>query len=426
MDGSLHPLPAGMRDLLPIEARRQSSLAGRVIESFELYGYERVTMPAFEYASVLERGLGALDANEVLRFVEPETGEVVALRPDMTTQVARMLAARLADAPPPARLCYEGSVLRRRRERARRNRQIAQAGIELVGTAGPAGDLEVLTVAAAAVRAAGLERCTIDLGHARIAWSLLEPVPREHWPALVEALALKDAAELELRAARAGVQGAALAALCELPSLHGSGDALWKRAERVLGATGAAQSLAELRALWQAATELGPELVVDLGETWNFAYYTGMTFQILAEGPGAAVGSGGRYDGLLERFGVARPAAGFAVDLDNLGWALDHGEAHENEPARLLVVKGDGAAAVMRELRAEGVRCATAPNGDALGYARAWRYTHVLEVGQKACKLSRVVDGNVEKLEAAEQTALAARVRARLESDTLVRRQARS
>src|SRR5689334_21005339 len=100
-----------MRDLLPADARARASLSRRLMQSFELYGYERVTLPVFEYADVLERGLGSLDPNEVLRFVEPESGEVVALRPDMTPQVARLLATRLVEAPAPARLCYEGSVL---------------------------------------------------------------------------------------------------------------------------------------------------------------------------------------------------------------------------------------------------------------------------------------------------------------------------
>src|SRR5688500_19049502 len=177
-----------MRDLLPADARARANLGRRLLDSFELHGYERVTLPVFEYADVLERGLGSLDANEVLRFVEPETGEVVALRPDMTPQVARLLATRLADAPPPARLCYEGSVLRRRRERARRHRQIPQAGIELLGREGAAGDLEVLSSACAAVRAAGLRDFVLDLGHARIAGALLEAVDEASWPALIEAL----------------------------------------------------------------------------------------------------------------------------------------------------------------------------------------------------------------------------------------------
>ncbi len=113
------PLPGGMRDLLPEETRSRRALAKRVLERFALAGYAIVTPPAFEFADVLERGLGTLDPAEVLRFVEPESGEVAALRPDVTPQIARMIATRLHDRPPPYRLCYEGTVLRRRSTRAR-------------------------------------------------------------------------------------------------------------------------------------------------------------------------------------------------------------------------------------------------------------------------------------------------------------------
>ena len=132
-----HPLPAGMRDLLPEETRERRELAGRVLQRLELFGYDLVLLPAFEFAEVLERGLGALDPSEVLRFVEPESGEVAALRPDMTPQIARMVATRLRTRPPPFRLAYEGTVLRRLSGRARKRRQIPQVGVELVGTKGP-------------------------------------------------------------------------------------------------------------------------------------------------------------------------------------------------------------------------------------------------------------------------------------------------
>src|SRR6202789_3833736 len=124
-----HPLPAGMRDLLPDEAGSRRALARSVLDRFALHGYALVTPPVFEFAEVLERGLGTLDSANVLRFVEPESGEVAALRPDMTPQGARIIATRLRGRPPPFRLGYEGTVLRRRRGRARTQRQIPQAGV---------------------------------------------------------------------------------------------------------------------------------------------------------------------------------------------------------------------------------------------------------------------------------------------------------
>jgi ATP phosphoribosyltransferase regulatory subunit len=368
-----------MRDLLPPEAWRHADLARRILRAFELAGYELVVVPLFEFADVVERGLGGLEAHEVLRFVEPESGAVVSLRPDMTPQVARLLATRLADAPAPARLCYQGSVLRRRQERARRHRQIPQAGVELIGREGPAGDLEVLSVAVAALRSTGLSDFTIDLGHARIAAALVEPVESARAKEILDALEVKDETEVVRRAERARLDPRALKALAELPGLHGGAE-VWDRAESVLALTSAEPALRELKQLWEAAcrAELAPQILVDLGETRDFAYYTGALFQIHAEGPGRPLGAGGRYDGLLDRFGAGRPAVGFAFGLDDVAWALQRADALSSPPARILL--SSAARELAPLLREQGIVAAAAPEGDeVLAYARAWRYSHVLE-----------------------------------------------
>jgi ATP phosphoribosyltransferase regulatory subunit len=369
------------------------------VRTFELCAYELVTVPLFEFADVVERGLGALESHEVLRFVEPESGAVVSLRPDMTPQVARLLATRLAAAPAPARLCYQGSVLRRRHERARRHRQIPQAGIELLGSSGPEGDLEVLSVAVSALRAAGLERFVIDLGHARIAAALVEPLAAAQAREVLDALEVKDETEVVRRAERHGLGGRELRALAELPALHGGAE-VWSRAERVLGGTSAEPALLELKRLWEAAgsAQLSSDILVDLGETRDFAYYTGALFQIHAEGPGRALGAGGRYDGLLERFGAARPAVGFAFGLDDVAWAIEHANRVPALPPKLLLATN--ASSLVGLLRAAGVAAAPAPGGDPLAYAKAWRYSHLLEAQSDGHCLTEIASSHRERVTA--------------------------
>lgn len=414
---AVHPLPQGMRDLLPAVARDQAALASRILGAFELHCYQRVVFPVFEYAELLERGLGALDPNDVLRFVEPDSGKVVALRPDMTPQVARLLSTRLVDAPLPARICYQGSVLRRRRERARRHQQIPQAGIELVGLPAPDGDLEVLEVASAAVRAAGLDDFVLDLGHARIAASLIEQAEPGARAGLVEALGLKDGSELSRRAKASGLSGRELDALSALPDLHG-GEAVFRAARAALTGTAAEPALGELERLWQAAQQRGlaRRLVVDLGETWSFAYYTGAMFQILAEGPGQSVGSGGRYDGLLERFGTPRSAAGFAFDLDNLGWALGTAGVRPSASKALLVQGGEPA--LLGALRERRVACAAAPASSAQAYAASWGYTHLLRVEAQRARLVHRESGKSDEIAFDDFDGLAGEVASRLSSTT--------
>ncbi len=148
----------------------------RVIETllaeFDRAGFERVITPAFEYEEVLALGLGAAARAVTVRFVEPSSGQVVALRPDITPQIARLIATRFRDEKGPVRLCYEGTVVRLDRA-ARGQRELIQAGVELAGLAGPDGDAELIALAVEALAAAGLPRPTIDLGHLGLAREVL-------------------------------------------------------------------------------------------------------------------------------------------------------------------------------------------------------------------------------------------------------------
>jgi ATP phosphoribosyltransferase regulatory subunit len=378
-----HPLPAGMRDLLPEESAFRRTISKRILDRFALYGFSLVTPPVFEFAEVLERGLGTLDPADVLRFVEPESGEVAALRPDMTPQVARIIATRLRGRPAPCRLSYEGTVLRRKSGRARKHRQIPQVGVELAGLPGPEGDMELLALLVDALNSAGLPEFTLDMGNAGIVRSLLTPLPPHLQASITDALAHKDAAAVAVACRQAGSANAD--ALCSLPALYGGRDAL-EEGQRRLAATAAADGVAALTSIFDAAVARGlaAHLTVDLGEVRGFAYYTGTIFHTYASGTGDAIGSGGRYDELLARFGWDLPAAGFAVDLDRLSEALD-GCARFDAPLRVVVAGAGNAAgdALLGQLRAQGVAAVRIEGRqNALQWARAWGFSHVLDAAE--------------------------------------------
>jgi ATP phosphoribosyltransferase regulatory subunit len=373
-----HPLPAGMRDLLPEEAAARRSLSRSVLDRFALHGYALVTPPVFEFAEVLERGLGMLNPTDVLRFVEPESGEVAALRPDMTPQVARIVATRLRGRPPPFRLGYEGTVLRRRSGRARKHRQIPQVGVELAGVGGPEGDLELIALAVDSLRATGLERFTIDVGDAGVVRALLADLPAEKHARLSEAISQRDDAEIAHECEVAGALHAG--SLRALPWLHGGRDALAEGVGK-LARTPACTAAKRLLALFDAAVArgFGDHLTADLGEVRGFAYYTGTVFHAYATGTGDAIVSGGRYDELLGRFGWDLPAAGFALDIDRAGEALQAAGIVGELPARAVVV-GPADDRRVADLRARGVvAVAQTDRAAALVWARAWGFTHVLD-----------------------------------------------
>jgi ATP phosphoribosyltransferase regulatory subunit len=235
--------------------------------------------------------------------VEPGSGEVVAIRPDITPQIVRLYAARPDALPDPARLCYDGPVLRAREARAGRPREVYQAGVELLGAGGPTADAEALAILRKALDRVGLDAAVIEVGHARFAGAVLDAAGLRSAPRAEaeEALSRKDEGTLSRLAGKARGALQARKVLPSLATLYGEG-ALSRGRQLARAVPGAAAPLGEVRAL---------------------GYYTGITFAGYAPGAGSAVASGGRYDGLLARFGRPGPAIGFAVDLEFATQALE-------------------------------------------------------------------------------------------------------
>lgn len=394
-----------MRDLLPPESRARRHVSEALQGVFDRSGYELITTPLFERVEVFDRG-GTLDPRDLLRFVEPDGGEVAALRPDITPQIARVVSTRLAGHPAPFRLRYEGTVIRRRRGRARRQRQIAQVGIELIGVSGVDADLEVIELTAAACEAAGLGQYRIELSEVGVGRALFNAEDPTLLSRAAEALARKDESLLVDVLSRAGVSKQAQSRLAELVHLHGDLSVL-AEAKKLVRGTDAEAHLHSLEAVAQklVSAGLGSKLGVDLGEIRGAAYYTGVSFALFAAGPGEAVASGGRYDELLGRYGEAQPATGAGIDLENLLWALDHqGHAWRVRPELRFLVHGSDATAMhaaVHALRAEKRTAATLPSADAqsaLTYARAWGYDVILHVSAEGCVATRAADEQQHKL----------------------------
>ncbi|HLK92224.1 MAG TPA: ATP phosphoribosyltransferase regulatory subunit [Polyangia bacterium] len=314
-----------MRDHAPRAAAARLRVIETLLAEFDGAGFERVITPAFEYEEVLALGLGAAARAATVRFVEPSSGQVVALRPDITPQIARLIATRFRDQKGPVRLCYEGTVVRLERA-GRGQRELSQAGVELAGVAGPDGDAEVIALGVEALAAVGLPRPTIDLGHLGLAREVIGALalPEPALEAARRCIAKRDGAGLDevLRAARGSKPVLAFAR--RLPELSGA-PALLADAAKSAPTAGIRRALGELSAIVAAVErrKLDARLHVDLGEVRGFDYYTGVRFQAFVTGAPDAVLRGGRYDDLLARYGRPSPAVGFAVDVEAVAGALE-------------------------------------------------------------------------------------------------------
>ena len=398
--------PGGMRDLLPPASMTRTFLWQRLMETFDLYGYQRVTTPPVEYADVIERGLGTVDRRDLVRFVEPDSGEVALLRPDITPQIARIVATRLQDRPPPWRLCYEGTIVRRRRGRARKEHQVLQCGIECIGLKGPEADVEVIEVAVRACERVGLKDFLVELAQVKIGAEVLDHVPEDARLAVVETLAAKDATSLEKLLKDGGVIAAERRRLLMLCDLYGDPTVLTEARRRLRNAA-ARRALDELQRVVERleAAGLGGRVAIDLGDLRRHSYYTGVSMTLLAAGPGEPLGMGGRYDDLLGRYGAPAPATGFAFEVDNVLWALsDAGVSLRGElPLRVVVAGGSYA---RRRIRADrwrnrGARVAVIPSkteDEAKRYAKAWDFDLLIWQRGNSTQVTRVQDSRSRAL----------------------------
>jgi ATP phosphoribosyltransferase regulatory subunit len=302
-------LPAGLKDLLPPDAETEASAVEALMETFAAHGYQRVKPPMLEFEDSLLAGSGSAVAEQTFRLMDPDSQRMMGLRADTTPQVARIAITRLINAPRPLRLSYAGQCLRVRGSQIAPDRQVGQAGIELIGHDSPEADAEIVLVAAEALEAVGLRRISFDLTLPMLTPTLMDEagIGGATRTSLARALDRKDAAGVAAHGGRLAP------VLTELLLASGAADrALATLAGVDLGRTGGAlarrlaDAVAAILARNPALT-----LTVDPVEFRGFRYENGVSVSIFAPGRHEVLGRGGRYI-----CGDAEPATGITLYSD--------------------------------------------------------------------------------------------------------------
>jgi len=308
---AIHPalLPAGLRDVLPPEAEIEARCVETIMNCFNSYGYQRVKTPLIEFEESLFAGAGAATAEQTFRVMDPGSQRMMGLRADTTPQIARLAATRLNTAPRPLRLAYSGQCLRVRGSHLQPERQIAQAGIELIGHDLAEADAEIILTAAAALAAVGLPDVSFDLTVPWLVLSLMEQVDPELRPELSSALDRKDSAAVArfnspyvdifqklLEATGPAMRSIPALLAIDLPPTSKS-HAI-RIAETVRVATIQNPNLA---------------LTIDPIEFRGYRYHTGICTTVFAAGRQAELGRGGRY-----LSGNGEPATGITLYPDTI------------------------------------------------------------------------------------------------------------
>jgi ATP phosphoribosyltransferase regulatory subunit len=313
----IHPIPPGTRDVLPDEMRELRRLNRALIEVFEERGYGEVATPAIEYDEVLARG--GRGTESAYRFFD-ESGDLLALRSDMTVPIARLVANRYASAELPLRLCYLASAYRAVRPQRGQMREFVQAGVELIGASAPDGTAEVIEVLEAALDAAGLDRAVIGLGDADLYRQLLTEfgVEADARDSILGRLATHDLVGLEQELSDAGIGAEQVETCVALSQMRGGAEVLEQA--RGLGGAAVERATAQMQTTLDALEkrDAADRVQVDLGLLRDIGYYSGAILEVYDPALGHILGGGGRYDNLMRRFGVDLPACGFALYLERV------------------------------------------------------------------------------------------------------------
>jgi ATP phosphoribosyltransferase regulatory subunit len=308
-------LPAGMSDVLPPHAAFEADTVERLIAAFAGYGYERVKPPLIEYEDTLLSGSGAALAAQTFKLVDPLSQRTLALRADMTMQIARIAATRLAHRPRPLRLSYAGQVVRVVGSELRAERQFGQVGAELVGAHCPRADVEIITMAAGALADLGGEGLSVDLGLPTLV-SFLVPegsCSEDARAALREALDCKDASAVASLASAIGAAEADL--LGRLVAAAGAPEATIAELQAALLPPLAAAERDALVDVYAHVGRAAPwlDVSIDVVEYRGLEYHSGVTFSLYAKRVRGELARGGRY-----LVGDGEPATGMTLIMDTV------------------------------------------------------------------------------------------------------------
>jgi ATP phosphoribosyltransferase regulatory subunit len=311
-------LPEYVDDMLPDEAWGIERMRAQFLELMRKSGYQLVAPPLLEYAeSLLIDGSADMDLR-TFKLVDQLSGRTLALRADITPQVAR-IDAHLLNRQGVTRLCYAGSVLHTQPIGLTRTRELLQIGAELYGHGGLESDQEIQQLMLQSLALLGVKDVHLDLGHVGVFRALIShaKISKELENELFAALQSKDSASLQTLAQP--LEATLRNALLALPILYGNCDYVLAKARKMLPDYAEIRSaLEDLQNISSKLQPLVSSVGIDLADLRGYHYHSGMVFAAYHAGSHDAIALGGRYDDLGKCFGRARAATGFSMDLRQL------------------------------------------------------------------------------------------------------------
>ncbi|WP_280769499.1 ATP phosphoribosyltransferase regulatory subunit [Salipaludibacillus daqingensis] len=357
--------PIGMRDTLPELYQLKRQVKQAISSEVSQWGYEPIETPTLEFHETVGTASAILD-QQLFKLLDQQ-GNTLVLRPDMTAPIARIAASTLNKEDRPLRLTYDAPVFRAQQREGGRPAEFEQVGVELIGDQSSSADAEVISLMMASLERSGVETYQIAIGHIGFVNALLKEVLGNETRAnhFRRYLYEKNYVGFRKEVDQLPLSSIDKKRLHDLLRLKGGPEVVNKARELVESKEGKA-SLDQLEQLVSVLEtyELADNMMIDLNLVMHMSYYTGTVFEAYSEGLGYPVGSGGRYDQLLDQFDHHEPATGFGLRLDRLTEALGKEKetttkeiclifSHDRRKEAMLKTKelrGEGKSVVMQEL----------------------------------------------------------------------------
>ena len=399
-------IPRGLNDLLPDEVLKRKFLEKKINQTFSQWSYREVIIPTFELYEILARDSGLIMRKEMIKFFDRE-GNIIALRPEMTTSIARLASTKMQQEQGPLRLNYIGNVFRYD-HKVGIQREFCQAGAELIGINSRKADAEMIALAVACLKNSGLKKFFIDIDHVNFFNGIMASlkVDEKSKQKIKQAILDKDFVLMEKMLFLADIKDEEKEFILKIPTLRGGTEVL-NEAGKMTKNSLSLSALKEIEEVYQLLKDYGLEdhILIDLGIIRNFDYYTGIIFEGYTDYLGYPVCGGGRYDNLCSKFGKNLPSTGFAIEIERLATVLEKEDANSLKaemPDKVLIYYGNNntlfqkAIAVANRFRKKGYIVEMEADGrdfkKVIDYARyhKMKYIFVIEDNETINKIKKI------------------------------------
>lgn len=311
--------PEGVEDMNYWDCEKKDALQAILKQALQKYGYQKISTPTFEYYDLFRDIDTAIDKDKMYKLIDAD-GKILVLRPDATIPIARMAALSSEPLQQYKKYMYFTNIFRSEDFRAGGKREFTQAGVEYLGNPSAEADAEVVAAAVDALLAVGFRQIRLDLGNARYFNGLLEEISLNTSAKVIlrDLVENKNVAELEKFLTQVALADPFRKVLLELPFLYGDFAKTLAKAKDLALNQEMNAAVEELYRIYHLLEAYGVAAYVyaDMGFVNDLDYYSGMIFKAYLGNIGSAAASGGRYDGLVEKFGRNLPATGFGLNVD--------------------------------------------------------------------------------------------------------------